>query len=229
MTSKDKIVANRQNAKKSTGPRTATGKSRASRNASRHGLERANFGDAGHSAQVERIAKAIYREGVDPFLQEQAVIIAESQIFIARVRAARLAAVERIRASDVKRVQELPILPGFATLEERERAFADLEQGNLQTATRMMNRISSALRIATKALVANANGETDNINAAREALRAEILQGVENDKDRIVSQAPDDIECLSRALPDLLSLERYERRALSRRRRAIRRFDALRD
>ena len=84
-----------------------------------------------------------------------------------------------------------------------------------------MNRISSALRIATKALVANANGETDNINAAREALRAEILQGVENDKDRIVSQAPDDIECLSRALPDLLSLERYERRALSRRRRAI--------
>jgi hypothetical protein len=229
MTSEAKIVANRQNARKSTGPTTASGKSRASRNALRHGLERANFGDTGHSAQVERIAKAIYKEGADPFLQEQALIIAESQIFIARVRAARLAAVERVRASNVKRVHRLPILPGFPTSEEKEKAFADLEQGNLRTATRMMNRISSALRIATKTVVANANTGTDNINSAREGLRAEILQEVENDKDRIVSQAPDDIECLSRALPDLLSLGRYERRALSRRRRAIRRFDALRD
>ena len=34
-------------------------------------------------------------------------------------------------------------------------------------------------------------------------------------------------ESLSRAVAELLSLERYERRALSRRRRAIRRFDTL--
>ncbi|WGR73896.1 MULTISPECIES: hypothetical protein [unclassified Bradyrhizobium] len=40
MTSKRQIEANRANAKKSSGPRTAAGKARASRNARRHGLSR---------------------------------------------------------------------------------------------------------------------------------------------------------------------------------------------
>ena len=39
----------------------------------------------------------------------------------------------------------------------------------------------------------------------------------------------DDVESLSAALPELLGSERHEQRALSRRRRAIRRFDSLRD
>jgi len=38
----------------------------------------------------------------------------------------------------------------------------------------------------------------------------------------------DEVECLCLALPDLLRLERYERRALSRRRRAIRTLKKLR-
>ena len=39
----------------------------------------------------------------------------------------------------------------------------------------------------------------------------------------------DDVESLCAALPELFGLERHEQRALSRRRRAIRRFDSLRD
>lgn len=38
MTSARKIAANRNNAAKSTGPRTVSGKKRASRNATKHGL-----------------------------------------------------------------------------------------------------------------------------------------------------------------------------------------------
>ena len=152
MTSELKVLANRQNAKKSTGPRTKTGKSRASRNAVRHGLERVDFGNPGYPAQVERLARAICPDASDPFRYEQALIIAESQMFLARVRAARIAAIER------------------------------------HSPARLLGR-----------------------------------------GDESAPQALDETERLSRALPDLLSLERYERRALSRRRRAIRRFDALAD
>jgi hypothetical protein len=152
MTSELKVLANRQNAKKSTGPRTKTGKSRASRNAVRHGLERVDFGNPGYPARVERVARAICPDASDPFRYEQALIIAETQTFLARVRAARIAAIER------------------------------------DSPARLLGR-----------------------------------------GDESAPQALDENEGLSRALPDLLSLERYERRALSRRRRAIRRFDALAD
>ena len=152
MTSELKVLANRQNAKKSTGPRTKTGKSRASRNAVRHGLERVDFGNPGYPAQVERLARAICPDASDPFRYEQALIMAETQTFLARVRAARIAAIER------------------------------------DSPARLLGR-----------------------------------------GDESAPQALDETERLSRALLDLLSLERYERRALSRRRRAIRRFDALAD
>lgn len=45
MASKRKITANRLNAKRSTGPKTETGKARSSRNARQHGLSRLNLED----------------------------------------------------------------------------------------------------------------------------------------------------------------------------------------
>jgi hypothetical protein len=94
MTSERKIDANRENARKSAGPRTNRGKARASRNAVRHGLGSVRFGDGGLSEKVERIAKTICKGDTDPFQYEQAIIIAESQVLVARVRAARVAAIE---------------------------------------------------------------------------------------------------------------------------------------
>jgi hypothetical protein len=146
MSSARRIAANRDNARKSTGPRTRRGKSRASRNAVRHGLSATNFGGAGLAKEVARLAKAICPDLSDPFRYEQAVIIAESQVMLTRVRAARVSALES------------PRTPGADTLGQ------ELHDGLLR------------VRLA---------------------------------------------------LPELLSLERYERRALSRRKRAIRRFDAL--
>ena len=94
MTSERKIAANRENAKRSTGPRTREGKSRASSNSLRHGLAVVNFAAVGLAEKVERIAKAICKDHADPFRYEQAVIIAKSQILDSRVRAARIATIQ---------------------------------------------------------------------------------------------------------------------------------------
>ena len=45
MTSERKMEANRQNSKRSTGPKTEIGKAKSSRNARQHGLSRLNFED----------------------------------------------------------------------------------------------------------------------------------------------------------------------------------------
>ena len=57
MTSSGKAETNRQNARKSTGPRTQRGKLRASRNALRHGL--AAVADHVQSKDVDRLAAAL--------------------------------------------------------------------------------------------------------------------------------------------------------------------------
>ena len=170
MTSERQITANRINAKKSTGPKTSLGKSRASANSARHGLGGANFGDNG-LAEVERLAKAICNGESDPFRYEQALIIAKSQILLARIRAARITAIERTR--------------------------------DLPSAIEGQPLISKVLS-----------------NHASEA---------SDSADRPPGEVLDEVKCFILSLPELLSLERYERRALSPRKRAIRRFDALGD
>jgi hypothetical protein len=117
-----------------------------------HGLGSVKLGDGGLSGKVKRIARMICKDNTDPFLYEQAIVIAESQVLVARVRAARIAAIERRRKPAVGR-----------------------------------HAIDS------------------------------------------IPDKGDDVQALCGALPELPGLERYEQRALSRRRRAIRRFDALRD
>jgi hypothetical protein len=207
MTSELKIFANRQNAKKSTGPKTKSGKSRASRNAVRHGLECVDFGNSGYPQEVERLAKAICPGSSDPFRYEQALIIAECQIQLERVRAARIAAIERI--------------PG------------PLDEVSITAVTKTVRLATKLLRDATKLL---RKASKDTINSAkvqeyREKLIQSMLlnQSLRQEIDQSARRSLDETERLSRAVPELLSLERYERRALSRRRRAIRRFDALAD
>jgi hypothetical protein len=85
-----------------------------------------------------------------------------------------------------------------------------------------MNREYVAISKALLAAMA-AKNEHDRVQARREADRmiAARAEATKNPDER------DEVECLCRALPELLGLERYEQRALSRRKRAIRRFDAL--
>jgi len=85
------MAANRKNAQKSTGPRTAAGKARSRRNACRHGFAARALAAKSADGQVDRIVQALCREGCDPRLREQAVIIADAQRVICRIRMARAA------------------------------------------------------------------------------------------------------------------------------------------
>src|SRR5262245_38643424 len=93
MISAKRVEANRANAKKSTGPRTVRGKSRVSRNALRHGLRAMLSPDPAVSAEVTRMAKAICGKSTNAALYEAALRVAEYDLLIRRIRAARLAAI----------------------------------------------------------------------------------------------------------------------------------------
>ncbi|HKN07938.1 MAG TPA: hypothetical protein VJ376_00380 [Pseudomonadota bacterium] len=100
MTSAKQIAANRRNGPKSRGPRTAAGKSSARHNALRHGLAAVTCRYLSYSPIIERIARAICADEENPRLFEQALAIAENEVVLLRVRAQRVAAIERQMAKD---------------------------------------------------------------------------------------------------------------------------------
>ena len=89
MTSARKVHANRLNARASTGPRTSTGKARASQNARRHGLELSARYDPSRSGEVDALAREI--AGADAAAERLALAcaIAAAQIDLVRARRAR--------------------------------------------------------------------------------------------------------------------------------------------
>ena len=89
MTSERKISANRANARASTGPKTAQGRSHATRNALRHALSLPVSSDPFLSEEVEALAREIVGTDANVEKQQFARRIAEAQIDLRRVRHAR--------------------------------------------------------------------------------------------------------------------------------------------
>lgn len=170
--------------------------------------------------QVKHLAKALCKGASDPFMYEQAVIIAECHILLARVRAARIAAIES-KSDLVNAIQRPPVPLGFWPHEACLSILDHLQRGDLQKGIAQLKHASLALAAATK--TALKGGKSPGVaQAASEASRlAETPDEVD------ASPSGDEVERLSRSLPELLSLERYEHRTVARRNRAIRRFDAL--
>jgi hypothetical protein len=105
MSSQARVAASRSNGGKSGGPRTTAGKSTARLNALRHGLYAITNSDLTLAPRVERIAGRLCGDDPNPLLHEQALIIAEKQVLLARVREARIAAIEK-RLADIKKVNK---------------------------------------------------------------------------------------------------------------------------
>ena len=95
VTSERKLTANKQNAQRSTGPRTRTGKRRASRNALRHGLAAA-VEEPAFLLEIERLAEALLGDETSPIARECARDIAAAHVDLVRVRMARVEALDRL-------------------------------------------------------------------------------------------------------------------------------------
>ena len=97
MTSNRKIAANGRNSSKACGPRTAAGKSDASRNALRHGLAAITHREPLPSLEIEEFARALCSDDTDPAAFAQAVKIAENEMALRAIRAQQVAVIERLR------------------------------------------------------------------------------------------------------------------------------------
>ena len=216
MTSERKVAANRRNAARSTGPRTQGGRATAARNALRHGLRSASVDHGQEPEVVARIARLIAGKTSDGARYEQAVIIAESALLIARIRLFRIKAIERFR----ERLRS-PFFPGSPLPQEIDGLARLHGLGNSGADRDIMGRWVKATEAGVKELKASVK-ELRSRNAARLiAFGDSLKQGARGPRT--------DAECFLLALPEIRALERYERRALSRRRRAIRILDALND
>jgi hypothetical protein len=89
MTTSRQQTANRENARASTGPRTAAGQARAKRNARRHGLAARNRLSGGLAKEVHALAHRIAGSNPSTAVLTAAGRIAEAQIDVVQVRAAR--------------------------------------------------------------------------------------------------------------------------------------------
>ena len=199
MTSEKKIAANRINARKSRGPRTAAGKDRVSYNAFRHGLAALKHLDPMLSRDIDLIARAMCGDDIDPLLFEQAMVIAENEMVLRCIRVERVAMIERLRdiaaAPLVKRDNRTARARGHET----ELACVALEP--------MRARLGAMLQEErTKPYQAH------DREAAELALNPTPLE------------ERDEVDAMREAIPDLNRLTRYERQALSRHKRALRRF-----
>jgi hypothetical protein len=89
LTSERKITANRVNARASTGPHTAQGRTRSARNTLRHGLSLPVSSDPALCEEVEALARDIAGTDASAGILKLARRVAEAQIDLRRVRYAR--------------------------------------------------------------------------------------------------------------------------------------------
>ena len=93
MTTQKQIEANRANARRSTGPKSAAGKRRSRKNAYRHGF--AAMSSAEFAQEVDRRAQEIAGGQKDPITLEYARQVADADVSLQRVRQSRAAWIQR--------------------------------------------------------------------------------------------------------------------------------------
>ena len=112
MTSERKISANRQNSRRSTGPKTTSGKKTSRGNAVRHGLGAPVLRMPAMGDEVDTLARAIAGLDADPVRMAYSRDIAEAQVDLMRVQDAKQALLEaQLAATPIDREAEVMVSP----------------------------------------------------------------------------------------------------------------------
>ena len=111
MATEKQIAANRANARRSTGPKSAAGKMVSSRNAYRHGLTCPLSASADTSAKLEAIARAVTGEGEEQLIS--AAEFARAQLELLRIRATRAEMMTAIERDDNTQLRPLVALDRY--------------------------------------------------------------------------------------------------------------------
>jgi hypothetical protein len=201
MSSPSQIAASRANGRKSRGPRTAAGKAASSRNALRHGLTADLRRNPTLMAEMDDLLRAYCGDLTDPLLIDQVLIIASCDVLLRLLRNERMAVIERLHDSSA-----IALVKGDNSME-----LASARGREFDRAVDELKLIAAKHGIQEKSMCYMYPPETDNMPPQ---------PGWQ--PNRIQSRHETDALC--EALPDLMRLNRYERRAWSRRKRAMREF-----
>ena len=126
MATETQIAANRQNARRSSGPRSGVGKRRSAQNAFRHGLSASVNAHVGHIKDIEALAGKIAGNSADIVVFECARTFAQAEFDLARIRRLKVALV-----SSVISFGEFEPPATFQSLREIKRFFKGLDHGEL--------------------------------------------------------------------------------------------------
>ena len=115
MATEKQIAANRANAQKSTGPKTAAGKLKSSRNAYRDGLSCPLRVDPVMSAKADAIARALTGEDANEEKLRSAAAVAAAQLELKRIRSPRVDLIAKVDLNhpDIHELQRLVALDRY--------------------------------------------------------------------------------------------------------------------